>query len=251
MEEVKIDKLKLYFGDDYYVNEYITIKQPTIGDMLEYGEKNIYNVISPFVFNPTSYRVHLWEKGIDWNKITDFDLFLMLYINIDDNYSSVVFKNGINFSELNAVQDCTTNEKYLCDSEFNIIITEQDYKLISSYLREVFMIHPKVEKAKGKITKELMIEEEKRKMELDDKKNDENAKSTLLPLVSSLTNHAGFKYKKKDLKEVNIYEFMDSVSRLQVYESTRALMAGVYSGMLDTSKMNLKEEMNWLKDINL
>ena len=43
---------------------------------------------------------------------------------------------------------------------------------------------------------------------------------------------------------------MDSVQRLQVYESTRALMSGMYSGMLDTSKMNLNKELNWLRDLH-
>ena len=42
---------------------------------------------------------------------------------------------------------------------------------------------------------------------------------------------------------------MDSVKRLQTYESVTALMSGMYSGMIDTKKLNLKEELNWMRDL--
>ena len=59
----------------------------------------------------------------------------------------------------------------------------------------------------------------------------------------------GFKYKKTELRNVGIFEFMDSVRRLQVYESTTSLMSGMYSGMLDTSKLKLDKELNWARDM--
>ena len=82
------------------------------------------------------------------------------------------------------------------------------------------------------------------------KKKGELEHSILLPLISSMVNHPGFKYKKKELIDVGIVEFMDSVQRLQLYENVTALMSGVYSGMLDTSKMNLSKELNWLRDLS-
>ena len=63
-----------------------------------------------------------------------------------------------------------------------------------------------------------------------------------------MVNHPGFKYKKNELKEVGIVEFMDSVKRLQTYENTVALLRGMYSGMIDASKIN-KEEFNWTRPL--
>ena len=88
------------------------------------------------------------------------------------------------------------------------------------------------------------------KKEAEKKKDKGYTSSFLLPLISSMVNHPGFKYKLQELKEVGIVQFMDSVKRLQLYENTTALMSGVYSGMLDSSKMNLSKELNWLKDLN-
>jgi len=36
-----------------------------------------------FIGNPTTYRLALWKANIDWNKISDYELFLMLYKTID------------------------------------------------------------------------------------------------------------------------------------------------------------------------
>jgi hypothetical protein len=106
-------------------------------------------------------------------------------------------------------------------------------------------IHPKVEKAKGKTAKSWMIQEDR--MNLSQKKDSDN--STLLPLISTCVNHPGFKYKLKELKEVGIYQFMDSVQRLQIYESSRALLDGSYSGFCDTSKID-KENFNFFRNIS-
>lgn len=53
------DKLKLFFGEDYYVHG-IKISQPTIGDILDIGEAKFYTAISPFINNSTSIRLRFY-----------------------------------------------------------------------------------------------------------------------------------------------------------------------------------------------
>ena len=48
----------MFFGEDFTING-IRIVQPTIGDILELGEKNFYNALSPFTNNSTSIRL-MW-----------------------------------------------------------------------------------------------------------------------------------------------------------------------------------------------
>lgn len=223
----------------------ICIKQPTIGQIIDYGEQQIYSMIAPFVMNPTSCRVMLWDNGIDWNKISEYELFLSTYKALAEYDTSIMF-NDIDFASLNHYQDKNGND-ILFDKNSGVFINEEIYKYMSQYIRTMFNMHPKVEKAKGKTTKEWIIEEEREKRLLELK--DENKKSSmLLPLISSMVNHHGFKYSTKELENVGIVEFMDSVQRLQIYESSIALMSGMYSGMVDTSKID-KNEFNWLRDI--
>ena len=42
---------------------------------------------------------------------------------------------------------------------------------------------------------------------------------------------------------------MDSVQRLQIYESTHALMGGMYSGFCDVKSIS-KEQFNFMREID-
>ena len=75
---VEIDKLQLYLGEPFKLNDKILILQPTVGELIRFGEKEAFSVIHIFTANTTSYRMILWDMGVDWCKITDFELFQML-----------------------------------------------------------------------------------------------------------------------------------------------------------------------------
>ena len=121
------------------------------------------------------------------------------------------------------------------------------YLEISQYLRTLFSIFPKDEYAKGRTTKEMIIWEDEMNAS---KEKDDKFKSTLFPLVSACINHPGFKHSLNDLRDVGIFEFMDSVNRLQVYENTRALLSGSMSGFMDTSKVD-QENFNFMRDYTI
>ena len=247
------DRLKMYFGDPYIVKcevGEIKIIQPTIGDILEFGEKEFYSMLNIFVANPTSYRLQLWDMGVDWNKISDYELFCMLIKGLNKQSTSLLF-GDLDFQtfELYNKKVEDTEVLTLYSKEQNTEITNETYGCIAEYLRLMFNIYPKVEKAKGKATKEAIIEEERMNLEIDLKKNKKGSKSMLLPLVSSCINHPGFKYKLNELREMGIVQFMDSVQRLQIYESTVALNSGMYSGMCDLSKVD-KKLFNFMRDVD-
>ena len=42
---------------------------------------------------------------------------------------------------------------------------------------------------------------------------------------------------------------MDAVQGAQIYVSTTSLLSGMYSGMVDTSKIN-KKEFNWMRSLD-
>lgn len=257
------DELKMYYCEDYRPTEKIIISQPTIGDMIEYGDNKFYNMVNSLCGNPTMFRLQLWNMGINWNKITDFELFSMMIKSYTPSDTKLLF-GDLNLSWFERFHDSKLDADILIniprDSEGNmiqidyedaIIIDEIVYVKIVEYIRYMFNIHPKIEHAKNKATAEAMIweEEENLKIQQNKKKDTDVQKSMLLPLISSALNHPGFKYKKNELKEVGIFEFMDSIQRLQIYESTKALMGGMYSGMCDLSKVP-KEDFNFMRSIS-
>ena len=263
-----ITQLQLFYGDDFKVNDFITIHQPTIGDILEYdkqyGESIFWTMLNVFTANPTSYRLFLWkDMNIDWTFLNDYQLFMILYRTLSIEQTRLIF-GDLDFSKFEIYtlpEENWTNidEKGITDiikvlrnstlynPENDFELDEDSYNVIVYYLRSTFNMFPKIEKAKDRTTKEWMIEEEE--MKLNARKNeDKSSTSYLLPLISGCLNHPGFKYNKQELKQVGYYEFMDSVQRLQIIESTSALLHGSYSGFADVSKVD-KEQFNFMREI--
>lgn len=253
----KFDHLKMYFGEPFEVGNGLIIHQPTVGQILEVGEQDFYAMLYVFISNPTTYRLQLWDLGIDWNKISSYTLFTMLIKSVDSNVAKVIFGDidfkGFEIYAKTVQKTDDDGEKTevqiptLYNTATEMELSEDDYTLISEYLQTMFNIFPKVEKAKGRSTKEAIIEEDRMNLAMRQKKDDSDD-SSLLSLVSACVNHPGFKYKLQELRDVGICQFMDSVQRLQVYESSTALMKGMYSGFVDGSKLNAND-YNWMRSL--
>lgn len=249
-KKYSFDKLQMYFGEDYQVADGIIISQPTIGDIMIFGEEKFNQVLNPFVVNPTSLRVALWQQGKDWTKMSDYELFyqLILQLQLTPNETSMIF-GDLDFSKFNLykrqneVEGELVEDIILLNHEQKVLIDEEIYNHMSSYLRTMFNIFPKVEKAKGRTTKEWMIEGD-----ILNSKSQPTQKSNLLSMISFCLNHPGFKYKKSELKDLGVVEFYDSVQRLLIYESTSSLMKGIYSGFVDTSKID-KKEFDFMREV--
>lgn len=260
----KVDQLKLYFGDPYPITDKISVYQPTIQQIVfDYGEENYYSTLFIFIGNTTMRKLFLWENGIDWNKLSDYEMFCNLVKLIPVEQSRIFFGDidfqkfdlyelNVEYEEepvdpnkkLNAVEKNKrgfrkfehTHTFY--SEEQDIEISAGTYHDIVKVMREMTKIAPKTEYTIGKTSKELLIQEEREKLARAEK---EEEQSSFLPLISFALNHPGFKYSKDELRNVQIYEFMDSVKRLQIWEATHALYQGVYSGFTDTSKIPKKQ----------
>ena len=242
------DTLAMYFKEDYFVKG-VKIVQPTIGNILDIGESKFYSGLSPLLYNSTSIRVMLWDAGIDWCNVKDIEVFNFLSQlgNCKSESMKLMFPDfSFENFKLRLVIKQDTQEQVLClyNPITDFIIYENEYMEIAEYIRTLFNVHPKVEKAKGKTAKKWMIEEDR--MNMVQRKEEDGS---LLSLVSACVNHPGFKYKLQELRDVGIYQFMDSVQRLQVYESSRALLQGSYSGFCDTSKIPL-DNFNFMRDMH-
>lgn len=257
MDYIEPDDLKLYFGAGFQVTEYIYIHQPTIGEIIEYGENEYYQMVSTFCIIPSDIKSMLWDSGIDWEKISDFELFCLMVTAFDINKTRILF-GDIDFSKFRMMEREENGEMVLfqrvrkqlddgTEDVQDIIIDVMVYQKIVDFIRKLHYLHPNVEHSTSKKAKELLI--------LLDRENHEKAKkeghrSTLLPLVSGLLNSAEFKYKKSELKEVGIFEFYDSIARIQTIKSADALLKGCYGGFINTSGID-KNELNWLRDLSV
>ncbi len=243
---IEVDRLQLYFGDDIIINDNIKLSQPKIGEIVEFGERHFYSVLSMLTCIPSDMKSELWDANkTDWQTVEDFDLFVMLTRGLTSK-DTKLFLGDIDLSEMTPCINQQNNQTCLYDEKTGILIDKIIYTKIVTYIREMFNIHPKIEKAKNKRTFNVLIEDDRFRKSLH---KNEKYKSGLMPLISSMLNSPGFKYKKEELRDVGIVEFMDSVQRISTIVSTTALLQGMYSGMVDTSKIP-KEQFNWLRDLS-
>lgn len=242
----KYDKLRMYFGEPYTIKcgeKELNILQPHIGDILEFGEQEFLRTVRVFTTNSTENRVMLWSIQKNWNTISDFEVFLMLLPSVDQRVVDMLFDD---FKIEQFVVLKSEDGKFILLNKTNgIVITEDEYERIADYIRTIFGLFPKVEKVKGKFAQKVVIDDEIKKIK---KREGEPPASFLLPLMSFYKCHPGTNYTKEQLRDIGIYELMYDLRRLQVYESSRALMTGMYSGFVDGKKIK-PEDYNMMRDV--
>ena len=239
------DELKMYFGEPYWVTDKICIHQPTIGEICEWGEKEYYSMIHMLTCIPSDMKSQLEDMGINYMNISDFELFMFLTRNLTSKQTGIIL-GDLDLSKFKQCKNIENDALCLYYEDNDIIIDNYVYMKITDYLRKLHGIKSKVEKAYNETTRKILIKLDRERIE---KTKNQPYKSQLKELISAMMRYPGFKYKKNELKECGLYEFMDAVQGAQIYVSTTSLLSGIYSGMVDTSKIN-KKEFNWMRNIN-
>lgn len=243
MINMDVDDLKLYIGDDYVINDNIRVLQPTIKQIAEFGEKEFFSVVHTVTAIPSDMKSQLWDMGLDWMEVDDFELFVMLSQTLTPNRTSLLF-GDLDFSKLKPYNHPhIEGEIILANKEAGTLIDKMIYFRIVSYLRKAFNITPKVEKAANKMTKKILIEEDRKRIEFN---KDKPFKSFLLPLISSVKVKQG--YTKDYVLNMGYVEFMNDVARLQVIHNADHLLSGVYAGTIDMKKID-KKSLNWMCEL--
>lgn len=238
------DELALYFGKDIEINSYIKLRSPLIGDVVKFGEQQYYGALHLMTAIPSDMKSQLFDVGIDWMELKDFELFYLLTRNLTPDKSSI-FLNDLDLSKMELSKNPENGEMIMRSSVDDTIIDELAYMKISKCLCKIHGIVPKVEKAYNKTTKKILIDLDRQKLA---KAAKEPYKSSLKYLISAMMRYPGFPYKIWEVEKCSMYAFMDAVQGAQVYTSSVALLQGSYSGMVDTSKID-REQFNWMRDI--
>ena len=239
---LEVDELQLYFGDPYVVNDYITITIPKIGEVVKYGERQYYSMIQTITAIPSEMKANLWDMGIDWTQITDFQLFMMLAPTLPKDKTHILF-GDLDFQVMRPFQNKQNDTVVLFNPQTNTVIDELAYGKMQAYLCAAHNLTKKVEKAANEFTKKFMIDEDRQKIAYNSK---QPYKSFLRPLISAVKCRMG--YTLDYVKNMGLFEFFDDLNRLQIIVNADALLQGSYSGMVDTSKIP-KKNFDWCREI--
>lgn len=241
------NELQIYFGDNYEINQYITVHHPKLDDVVRLGEQEYYSTLYAFTSIPSDFKPQLWDAGILWEDISDFQFFTMLVKNLTPDKTSFLFGDDIDFSKFQYGKN-QNNELILYQLRYDgnlLIIDNGIYLRIAHFLRKIHGIVPNPEYGYTNTVRRLLIEDDRQRMKINKEKE---KGSILLPIISSLINSPEFKYGLNEIRQMPMYALMDSIKRVQVIRSTTALLQGCYSGMVDTKKID-KKEFNWMRSL--
>lgn len=237
-----IDELKLLKGDDFLLDDKILIHHPTLNQILEYGEKEYYNMVTSLCATPSDYKSILYDNfDIDYEDVKEFEFFLMMWAGLSNTDLSIIMPN-ITHSNFKVCVKNGTDDVGLYSEADDIFINDEMYQHLVEYIRKLHGFTKKVDKAGNETTKLYLIKKARKELKSQSYKE---YSSTLAPLVSSMVNNDLFKYDHHTVWDLNIYQFMDSVKRIQKIKNVDSIMIGVYTGNVDSSKIS-KDSFDWL-----
>ncbi|MEY8365738.1 hypothetical protein AALA22_08860 [Anaerovoracaceae bacterium 41-7] len=240
-----MEKLKLISGDPYYVNDNMTIQNPTLEDIRVYGEQEYWQLVSMICSTSYDIRFNLDDMGIDYEDIEDFTVFCMIVPNMTPQETGILF-GEFDFSKLSFKTDET--EVFL-EGKNGVVIDRVIYELIVHHIRELNGLKRNYKVAGNKKARRFYMEEERKILERKIKENaGKPPESTLEPLISALVNNADFKYDYTNVWSLPIYTLFDSAKRISKIVNYRNLMNGIYTGNVDSKKIP-KKQMDWMGDL--
>lgn len=240
---MSLDKCKVLSGEDIVINDKITLRQPTIREIINEDSQKFLSTFYRFCSIPSDLKSVLWDAGIDWNKMSDWELFINISRSFSKEDTHLIFGDNIDFSKMGlATIDDNENEVVLYDEEQELIIDEKTYLEFIDYVREMVGCTLKREKARNKATRLAMIEEDRINRLHPKQTNDD---PFIYSAIITLVNTEEFPYTYESVKDITIYQLMKSFYQIPKKKSALALYQGSMSGFVDTSKID-KNNFQWI-----
>lgn len=234
----------LLINEKIKISEYIIIRIPTVGEVLNNDQK-ILRIASSLTASPFQYMVQLDDMGLDYSELTEYQLFLMLF----QTYSISDLSKIIEITEDSKIKNCyvginrENNMRAIYNESNEVVIDEFIYTQLSDYIRRIYMIERVKTRPGNDEAKKYLLEKERRKQNRNKNKKYE---PYFEKLVVALVNRKEFKYDYDSVMDLSVYKFFQSYKQIQTNISFENAMHGVYAGTLDTSKLNDKSCLSWI-----
>lgn len=223
----------LLLASDLPITETLSLRIPTVGEILDFGEDDYFGMAQAFSSVPYDAQLWLDDMGIDYQEISEFELFFLTLCGYRNKDLSLLFGPAdLSHMEFGRKADGNT---VLFDSTQQLVIDELLQREIADGIR---LIHgwKRTEKTAGNQESKKYMLERLRKQ----RKRFHNKPKTkyLEDLVVAMVNHHDFKYDYSGVRELNIYCFHRSVNQLLHGRNADALLQAVYNGKIDSSKLD-------------
>lgn len=272
-----IDELKIYRGSDIPITEKIIVIQPTIDQIIEFGEKKYFQTVQCLTGVGADFKWQLWDYfNKDYTQIDDYELFkLMIWKSLSskkhlykklmenrDEYEeqlkniseeeladmlvnplSLILKD-IDLADFEEYESDKNDETILYDKEHDITIDRLVYSRIVDAVRKIHGFKRNNEIPGNESTKMIFIDDAREEAMMAAQKP---YKSVLQPLISALAVKTG-QLGNDSIWNTKIYMFFDSIKRINKIQDATLLLQGAYSGFASLKGVD-KTRLDWAGEI--
>lgn len=218
----------------------LSIVVPTVRQVLE--DEDGYNaLISCVLASPNDYMVQLYDNGIDFDKISSYELFLMFFMGLKEMDTSLVF-GDLDLSGFEYAENAETGMMVLLDKGQDIVIDRVIHDQICMELRKINHLEKEIRKPGNEEAKKYMIERARIKQRRAAMKN---KSSQMEELIVALVNTEQFKYGYEEVLDLTIYQFTASVYQIIKKINYDNTMIGCYAGTVNAKELS-QDQLNWL-----
>ena len=272
-----VDDLKIYRGSDIPITDKIIVTQPTIDQIIEFGEKKYFSTVHTLTGVGADFKWQLWDYfGIDYTKIDDFELFKKMIYGLlsskkkvykelkknpeqyeeyiskmtEEDWEELLFNplslilKDIDFADFEEYESDKSPETILYDKEHDITIDRFVYTRIVDAVRKIHGFKRNNQIPANERTKMDLIEDARDEAMASAQKP---YKSVLQPLISALAVKTG-QLGSDSIWNTKINMFFDAIKRINKIQDATLLLQGAYSGFASLKGVD-KTRLDWTGEI--
>ena len=229
----------LLYKREYAVNDFISVKIPTVGEILS-REREYYEDVAMIVSTPSDMIAQLDGAGIDFTSIGEWDLFCLLFRELRERDLSMIF-GELSLSGFEFAVSRQNGNTVLVDSSSGAVIDRAIHDKICRVLRQILGLTKNTKRPGNEEAKAFMIERAKKKL----KRKGKQTRSALEDMIVALVNTAEFPYDYNSVHDLTICQFNASLHQIIRKVRFDNLMIGCYAGTVDAKGLD-QDEMTWI-----
>lgn len=234
----------LLYKSSYEINKYITIKIPTVREVI-HNEETYFSLVSAIISTPYDMMVQLDDIGIDFTTITDWDIFLSLFDELKTKNLSLIF-NNIAIEDFYKIVNPQNGMVVLYNEKTGATIDKEIHRKICNFLRKLLQLDKQDKRPANEEAKKFMIERARKKQ---NRRKRDKFQSQIEEVIISLVNTPEFPYNYESVLDLNIYQLYASLRQVNKKINYDNLMIGVYAGTVNTKEID-HQELIWMANSN-
>lgn len=224
------------------INNYITIKVPTVGEIIQ-NEDEYYGNVALIVATPFDLMVQLDDRGIDFTKLNDWDLFCLLFNELRTKDLSLIFDN-INLKDFVVAENKQNGNMILLNQQTGAVIDRVIHDQICRYLRKILYLQKNDKKPGNEEARKYLLERARKKLK---RHKNNTSESQLEKHIVALVNTAEFSYDYDTVLGLTINQFNASLHQIIKKVNYDNLMIGCYAGTVNMKEID-QNELNWISN---